>query len=158
MSKQKSLKGFTLIEILVVVALIAILTAITFIAINPAKNFQDTRNAQRSADVTQILNAITQFTSEQGNTTAMLTNTDGIAIPTCTADPADMAFIGPASVADTFVVLEPDLVDEYIVGIPVDPLAVTATNGYGYSICQTTGGRITINAPLAEGKTISVKR
>ena len=65
--RNKKLSGFTLIEILVVVGLIAILAAITFIAINPAKNFADTRNAQRSSDVAQILNAITQFTSENGN-------------------------------------------------------------------------------------------
>ncbi len=158
MLKQKSLKGFTLIEILVVVALIAILTAITFIAINPAKNFQDTRNAQRSADVTQILNAVTQFTSEQGNTVAMLTNAPGVAVPLCSATPLTLAPVGTTLTAGTYVTLEPDLVDEYIVGIPTDPLS-TATVSHGYTICQTAAGRITIAAPLAEGgKVISVSR
>lgn len=157
MSKQKRLAGFTLIEILVVVALIAILTAITFIAINPAKNFQDTRNAQRSADVTQILNAVTQFTSEQGNTVAMLTNTGGIAIPVCPST----APIGPVVSPAANVVLEPDLVDEFIVQIPSDPLADRAVD-YGYTICQTSGGRITVAAPDIEPvgttKVISVSR
>ncbi|MCB9803652.1 type II secretion system protein [Candidatus Nomurabacteria bacterium] len=65
---QKTYEGFTLIEILVVVGLIAILAAVTIVAINPAKNFEQTRDAQRSADVTAILNAVTQYTSEEGQT------------------------------------------------------------------------------------------
>ncbi len=64
--KGKKYEGFSLIEILVVVALIIILAAITIIAINPAKNFRDTRNAQRASDVNAILNAVTQYISEEG--------------------------------------------------------------------------------------------
>lgn len=153
MAKAKSFKGFTLIEILVVVALIAILTAITFIAINPAKNFADTRNAQRSSDVTQILNAITQYTSESGHSTDDFDT--NIAIPLCTTTSAP---IGPTACA-TCVVLEGLLVDDYIVGIPSDPLDTNTADGYGYEVCQTDGGRIQVDAPSAEeGKTISVKR
>jgi len=108
---KKNLKGFTLIEILIVVALIAILAAITIIAINPAKNFRDTRNSQRSSDVAQILNAVTQYTSEQGHQLADLGT-----IPLCTATPAVIGTSG--------VDLTPDLVTagDYIVAIPEDPL------------------------------------
>ncbi len=151
MTNARKLKGFTLIEILVVVALIAILTAITFIAINPAKNFQDTRNTQRSSDVTQILNAVTQYTSEQGHTLAGLS----ALVPTCTADVADMVAIGSGT---GNVNLATGLVDTYIVGIPLDPIGGTAADT-GYTICSTTAGRVTINAPGAEGgKVIMVKR
>lgn len=147
MSKtQNTKKGFTLIEILVVVALIAILAAITFIAINPAKNFADTRNAQRSSDVTQILNAVTQYTSEQGNALADLGT-----ISTCPT--VDNIGSGAGNVN-----LATNLVDAYIVGIPVDPSNGTAADT-GYTICQTAGGRVQIDAPGAEnGKVISVKR
>lgn len=142
--------GFTLIEILVVVALIAILAAITIIAINPARNFADTRNAQRSSDVTAILNAVTQYTSEQGNALG-----DFGTIPLCSATPAD---IGED---DGNIDLAALLVDEYIVAIPVDP-SVPAENGAddtGYDICQTDGGRVEISAPLAENdKDIVVRR
>ena len=150
MSKVKSAKGFTLIEILVVVALIAILAAITYIAINPAKNFMDTRNAQRSSDVSQILNAVTQYTSEQGHALADLGT-----IPLCTATPAAIGS-GTGNINLTTA-----LVDEYIVGIPVDPTGgatYTAANT-GYTICQTAGGRVEINSVGAEnGKTITVRR
>ena len=158
MSKQKTMKGFTLIEILVVVALIAILTAITFIAINPAKNFADTRNAQRSSDVTQILNAVTQYTSEQGNELD-----DFGVIPLCTATPkciGNNAVTPTPSPADACINLATLLVDTYIVGIPMDPLVGTAADT-GYTICQTAGGRVEITVPTAHqenGKVISVKR
>lgn len=145
---NKKASGFTLIEVLVVIALIAILAAITFIAINPAKNFADARNAQRSSDVTQILNAVTQYTSEQGNALADLGT-----IATCGGTPA-FSTIGSGS---GNIDLTPNLVDTYIVGIPMDPNGGTPADT-GYTICQTTGGRVTVSAPNAEDKTISVSR
>jgi prepilin-type N-terminal cleavage/methylation domain-containing protein len=144
--KRKTAKGFTLIEILVVVALIAILAAVTFVAINPSKNFADTRNAQRSADVGQILNAVTQYTSEQGRAL-----TDLGTVPTCPTT----AKIGTGS---GNINLSTALVDAYIVGIPKDPSNGTDADT-NYTICQSAGGRVTVGAPGAEnGKTISVKR
>lgn len=143
--KGKKYQGFSLIEILVVVALIIILATITIVAINPAKNFRDTRNAQRSADVMQILNAVTQYTSEEGHTIAGLG-----AISTDCATPTNVV---------TGTVFETTLVDEYIVAIPRDPMAPEGTDT-GYDICITgTTGRVQVMAPLAEdGKVISVKR
>ncbi len=143
---KSKLPGFTLIEILVVIALIAILAAITFIAINPAKNFADARNAQRSVDVSEILNAATQYTSEQGNSVTGLGT-----IATCPTVTKIGTGVGNVDLATR-------LVDTYIVGIPLDPVGGTAADT-GYTICKTTTGRLTVAAPNAEnGKTISVKR
>ena len=162
MSKNKTVKGFTLIEILVVVALIAILTAITFIAINPNKIFQDARNTTRRADIAEILSAVTQYTSKQSKSLLDFTVAGAsLAIPTCGGT---AVVIGPAANPATFVNLTTILVDteDLIVGIPIDPSyssANLATLGTGYTICKT-GTRVQIDAPGAEGAgvSISVKR
>lgn len=139
-------KGFSLIEILVVVALIIILATITIVAINPAKNFRDTRNAQRSADVMQILNAVTQYTSEEGHLIGDLGT-----IPDCATPVAIGSAVGNVNLTTT-------LVEEYIVEIPADPSIGTVENT-GYTICQTTSGRVQIAAPSAEdNKIIEVRR
>jgi prepilin-type N-terminal cleavage/methylation domain-containing protein len=142
----KKQKGFTLIEILIVISLVAILSAITIIAINPAKHFQDSRNAQRSSNVSEILNAMSSYLSDKGHAVA-----DFGAITTCPTATNIGTGVGLINLTTT-------LVDTYIVSIPTDPTNGTAADTK-YNVCKTTSGRLTIAAPGAEGGvTISVSR
>ncbi|MBC7581928.1 type II secretion system protein [Aeromicrobium sp.] len=72
---HSSQDGFTLIELLVVIGILAILLAITLIAINPTKHFQDSRNAQRQSDVAALLDGVYEYqAANSGTIPAVLTS------------------------------------------------------------------------------------
>lgn len=147
--------GFTLIEILIVIGIIAILAAIVLVAVNPAEQFKKANDAQRASNVNAILNAIGQYiVDSKGDLPG--------GIPSGTA-PADADEIGDASgQAD----ICEDLVPEYIAALPADPnetdQSITedecGTYSIGYTIYENNG-RVTIIAPSTEiGSDISVTR
>ena len=154
MKKEK--RGFTLLEILLVVAAIGILAGIVIVAINPAKQLADTRNAQRRVDVATILNAVYQYYIDNGSLPSELAS---VAVDTDT----EICVGGTATTTCTGAGLLPlnELIanERYIVDLPVDPNGTCAENGICYEISKSTNNRITVSAPDAEeGETISVTR
>lgn len=142
---MKKQKGFTLLEILLVVAALGILAGVVILAINPNKQLGDTRNTQRRADVNTILNAVYQYSVDNGQLPETMT-TDETEI--CATEPC-------TDLVDLGVLLENE---EYLVGIPIDPNGASGS-GAGYTIMLTVNNRVTVSAPDAEnGKTISVTR
>jgi len=137
-------KGFTLLEILLVVAAIGILASIVIIAINPAKQLADTRNAQRRVDINTILNAVYQYSIDNSGRLP-----SGIASSSC-ASTDEICATG--SVSCTGLVDLSAVTDgqQYLVSIPIDPSGATTTNGTGYRVSKNTYGRITVCAAGAE--------
>ena len=140
--------GFTLIEVLLVVAIIAILAGIVILAINPNKQLGDTRNSERQADVTTILNATYQYSVDnQGNLPSGITDT-----------PTDICASGAASCTGMVDLSVLTANGKYVVSIPKDPKTGTNTDTH-YQISTDSNNRVTVTAPSAEqGKTISVTR
>ena len=139
-------KGFTLIEILLVVAAIAILAGIVIVAINPGKQLADTRNAQRKSDVNTILNAISQYSIDNNGSLPA-----GISTTT-----TEICATGAASC--TGLVDLTVLIPKYIVSVPNEPQGTTV-NGAGYMVSKTSAGRISVSAQFPEqGVTISATR
>jgi prepilin-type N-terminal cleavage/methylation domain-containing protein len=141
-------KGFTLLEILLVVAAIAILAGIVILAINPNKQLGDTRNAQRKTDVNTILNAVYQYTIDNdGTIPASITTTQ---TEICTTGGTCTSLIDLSVLTAS---------EKYLISIPSDPNGTCNANGVCYEILKTANGRITIVAPDAEQSvTISVTR
>lgn len=65
MKKKKTKeRGFTLVEMLVVIGLIALLSSAVLVAVNPARQFKLARDSQRAVHVSALLNAIGQNIAE----------------------------------------------------------------------------------------------
>jgi type II secretory pathway pseudopilin PulG len=139
--------GFTLLEILLVVAGIAILAGIVIVALNPGKQLGETKNAQRKADVNTILNAVYQYSIDNNGTLpASITITDTAICTTggtCTGL-VDLSVLTASG--------------KYLVAMPKDPTGSTA-NSTGYNILRDANGRVTVSAPSAEqGAVITATR
>jgi type IV pilus assembly protein PilA len=144
-------RGFTLIELLVVIGILAVLLAITLIAINPARQFSQANNTKRSSDVNAILNAIDQYAADNKG-----------ALPGTI--PTSAAVIG-SDTANGQVDLCTALVTKYLAALPVDPLtnngtpvaldpvtqACPTTYSTNYTVLKSANdNRITVSAPATE--------
>ena len=139
---NQSYSGFTLIELIVSIGIIATLFTIVLIAINPARQFSLANNTKRKSDVHAILNAVQQYIVANGGvlpagiTTSVQTIAKSSGIDMCA-----------------------DLVRTYIAAFPVDPLTNNGTTITDCSSAYSTNymivrgaadNRITVSAPAAE--------
>lgn len=138
-------KGFTLIELIVVIGIIAILLTMTFTAINPAKQFGNASDTKRQSDIITILNAINQYMSDNNGSLPGTLNATNC--PTATPCP-----IANTSAAGNICSA---LVTKYLSALPQDPLlnggapisnCATYNSGYQVSV-GVTDNRVTIIAP-----------
>ncbi len=132
-------KGFTLIELLLVIGIIAILAAIVIVAINPTKQLGDARNAQRRSDVNTILNAVYQYALDHNGT-----------IPSTITTSATEICRSGVNVNCTGLINLNALTGSYIVALPADPQAATATSTKYTVLKDAVSSRITVAAPSAE--------
>jgi prepilin-type N-terminal cleavage/methylation domain-containing protein len=137
-SRKNSKKGFTLIEILVVIGIIAVLAAIVIVAINPARQFAQARNTQRQANIDTILNAVGQNIADHAGVFSC-------PITMATSTPYDIGTSSASSIVDLSTCLVPTYIPSQI---PVDPKGGTGADSQ-YTIEVDPFGRYTICAPLA---------
>jgi prepilin-type N-terminal cleavage/methylation domain-containing protein len=147
--KKHNSRGFTLLEILLVIGIIAILAGIVIIAINPSKQLATVRNTQRKSDIKQLANAITQFYIDKSYYPASTTFSITSLMTICPTG----ASTSPAAGFCTGMLNLSELVPTYITAIPNDP-GTTTTAGYSAVLRNK---QVVVSAPLAElGVTILV--
>lgn len=140
---MKRQKGFTLVEMLIVVTILAVLVATIVAAINPAKVIAEARNARRWGDVNATMTAIYRYVIENSTNINQIstqemelgTATDGCNnnCPNATKDCLDLS----------------QTLQGYLPIIPVDPLVGTSKRT-GYSVKRDSFNVVTVTACKSE--------
>lgn len=154
LKRNKSLTGFTLIEMLVTMAVILALSGIVLVAVNPIEFLAKGRDSQRKGNLLTTLNAVGQ----------RITDNKGIFETGCTAGVIPVVTTKMAVGGGNYDI-GPCLVPTYLPSMPFDSRAsgahwISATDyDTGYTIIKDAAtGRVTVSAPSAELETISYTR
>ncbi len=149
---NKNKKGFTLIEVLLVMGIIAILATVVLVAINPARQFAQARDTQRVSHINTLLNAVGERIADH----------KGLFDEGCAAGALPTSTVAIKSGGYN---IHDCLVPTYVSTLPIDPKAgrFSSVTDYdsGYTIIQdSVTGRVTISAPGTEvaSGTLSVSR
>jgi len=151
---SSSTKAFTLLEILLVVAIIAILAGIVIVAINPAKQLGSTRDAERKSDINTLYKAVNQYVIDHGTlpstiSTSSLTeicNTGFTPGPVNTCGSlTDLSMLVPTYLSS----IPTDPSEEALSYLPFIPRAHATLTGTGYSI-QKVNNNVFVVALLTE--------
>lgn len=137
--KYSNKKGFTLLEVLIVIGIIAVLSAAVLVAVNPTRQFKLARDSQRVANVAAIANAIAQNMSEHKG------------VFTCAGTEKFFDSVPEEISSDDFDIAS-CLVPTYIATIPIDPSGpgskYTSPVDYksNYFAMRNPDGRIVVSA------------
>lgn len=162
MTKHK--KGFTLVELIIVIAVIAVIAAAVFVAIDPARRLHEARNGRRASDITNMLDAIVKYQADNqgvhysavsaipaGSYVIIGTTADDDGLCTAEANAADacanvVSGVGTADCADLSAIGT-----NYLATVPYDPGEGSAADA-SYYISRNANNSITVGACDEEGE------
>ena len=122
-------RGFTLVELLVVIAIVAILAAVVVLIINPLELTRRGRDAARLSDLSNLQNAINVAVQEAGDSaTAILCSSTG-------SYPCSGSSVTDSRASDGTGWVEVDLGATGSVSVPTLPVDPTNTAAYHYAYC-----------------------
>ena len=165
--------GFSLVELLMAMAIVGVLAGLVVVAINPTKQMADARNTQRKFDVNSILNAFGQYSVDSGgyfqprkiDSVSILDECKATttAKKLCKYTTAHGAAEGECGHVDVQCVYSAHLVNNYLANIPDDPLddedTVAEQAMVDYLVSSQSPGRFRVDAPSSVyGQTIGAMR
>jgi len=146
--------GFTMIELLLVMAIIGMLATTMFLVLKPSTMLARARDSQRDTDINSIVILVRQYVSDHSGT---LPDTDGD--PDTNNFPTSLTCIGTnpecfnlSAAGDS----DESIVPDYAASLPKDPKYGSDGN-IGYSIMVDAYNHITASAS-GETRTISVTK
>lgn len=126
---KRSMNGFSLIELLVVIGIIALMASIVLVALNESRI--RSRDGNRMSQTKEILNALELYYTQFGS------------YPTSQGSADDVVNLNQTGAAD---VIGTALTSGYMSAIPEDPLyEYTSSNSYGYCSRSSTSFVLYIN-------------
>lgn len=139
-------EGFTLLELIIVVAVIALLAAATFVAVDPAKRIGNARNAQRWADITAMADAYMNYTADNsGSYVTSTTNGTTYQIQNVRSGATTVGTCTASTTATTFVSLFGLVDGGYIGTINNDPGGAD-NHSTDYYFMKDANGTVTVGA------------
>ncbi len=149
---MKKQKAFTLVELIIVIAVVAILAGAIFVAIDPARRLHEARNARRSGDIATVLDAVKKYQADNEGT--HYTNVENMnfnlyyQLGTATTNCGITC--GLNNTQGSCINLA-DIGSNYLAIVPIDPKDGDLQHA-GYAIMKDNNGAITIEACYAEGE------
>lgn len=151
-STKETAKGFTLVELLVVIAIIAVLAAVVVLIINPLELTRRSRDATRLSDLANLQTAINVAAQEATNSGTEILCVGGLTGGYCTgrSDQDSRASNGTGWV-------KVDLSNQKSVSVPTLPADPTNNATYHYTYCAD-GSAWEIDAKLESQQQIAKMR
>ncbi len=149
-------QGFTLVELLVVIAIIAILAAIVVLIINPVELTRRGRDATRLTDLANLQQAI-NVAVQEATDSAQEVLCKGVGAATCVGKSTDTGSREPDGTGWVKV----DLTSQSAVSVPTLPVDPSNGSTYHYLYCaDTTNGAAEweINAVLESDQHLTQKK
>lgn len=146
-------KAFTLIELIIVIAIIGVIASSIIVAINPTERLGKAKDAQRLTEANNIEEAIERYTADNGslpsNISSMSANTIYMISEAGDSESNDGTFIDCLDIAGQIEKYDIDsgstLVPNYLSNIPIDPSETDpSTNGSGYYIIKNSNNIISV--------------
>ena len=136
----QSSDAFTLIELLIVIAIIAIIVGMVIVAINPQANLLSAEDARRRSNAKEIQSALTQVWIDDSSSTLISGLSEGVITK---QDVCRYGETGSCYSLDS-------LVSTYIGSLPIDPLETNDTLT-GYQVYRTPDNRPQVVAKYLGG-------
>ncbi|MBD3311541.1 MAG: prepilin-type N-terminal cleavage/methylation domain-containing protein [Candidatus Magasanikbacteria bacterium] len=162
MPKQKSVAaaGFTLVELLIVIAIIAIIAAVIFVALDPLTRFKDARDSTRWQEVAEVINAIKIDQVDNGGFyLTAVSNTNAGEVYMITGNAVASGCDDNNSNCDVDVTDDDNCVDlsglvseGYLGAVPVSPngTGTWSSSTTGYTLQRDSSGIVTVRACESE--------
>lgn len=118
----RTIKGFTLIEIVIALAAIGVLAAIVFVAINPAEKIRLAHDSRRGSEASSVLEAVYKYSVDHGGQYPLhLSTTETPQVIGTRTSGCDTGCAAAGLTTPICADLGQDLVDNYIESMPIDP-------------------------------------